>query len=204
MRLDDRTVILGTTGSGKTTLSRKILDALPDAVQLVVWDYNHEHQGRGKVISSPKALYKAMLEREPRLVYQPSITNNGPSIQDEFEVVADLVFKTGNLYFFVEEANFVMPQGRLGVNARALLERGRHRKVGMLMVARNAATLDKCAMRQAQHIFVLHQAEPNDVAYLKGYFGALTDKATELYRTGKALYHDGTKARLIDLGGHVT
>lgn len=139
MRSDEIFVVAGRRGYGKTTLAKNLISKLQ---RVIVWDPMAEYGDRGYV---PKH-----------------------GTIEEFNSVAKQVWERGNIFFMVDEADQVMPsQKPLAPYANRLINLGRHRNIGVGLISRRIANLNKTAVSQAANLYLFNQYLPNDIRYLK-------------------------------------
>lgn len=152
--------VCGKRGSGKSFLMKKIIEKISN---FILYDLNHEHNIKGAIISSDIRHFKQLLERGfKKIIYHPSSED-----KKEFDYVCELVFATGNIMFFVDEADRLMDRWSLSVSVGKIINRGRHKGIGICCVTRRIADLNKSPVSQSHHIFVFQQFLPNDIKYLK-------------------------------------
>lgn len=132
--------ISGKRGYGKTTLIKSLISNLS---RIAIWDpmaeYNH--------INS----------------YIPS-----QGTQEEFDAWLLQWWKIGNVFLVVDEADFVMPVKKpLSPAAYKIINVGRHRNIGIAMLTRRIAELNKTAFSQSENIFLFRHSISNDINYLR-------------------------------------
>lgn len=136
MRSNELLTISGRRGYGKSTLAMSLISNL---TRKEVWDPLAEFGG-----------------------YQPQ---NGSS--EEFEAWLKPIFIRGNCFIMVDEADLVLPVRKpLGPYAYKLVNIGRHRNLGLGMVTRRIAELNKTAFSQSESIYLFKHSIPNDIKYL--------------------------------------
>jgi len=137
MRSDAIMTISGKRGYGKTTVAQSIASSLS---RVVIWD--------------------------PMREYKNSYVPNSGSIE-EFNNFLEPLWAAGNVFIVVDESDQVMPEGKpLCEFANKIINLGRHRNIGMLMVTRRLARLSKTAFSQSQEVVLFHHFMPNDIRYL--------------------------------------
>jgi len=187
IRANQVATITGIRGSGKSYLLDKLINVTPS---YVVYDVMHEHENKNAVIvNNLKDLHHSFYKQHKRIIYHPQHID-----VVEFDWLCLALYSTGNRMFFVEEANRVMPNGQITKGASQLIDLGRHRNVGMIVVTRRIALLDKLPVSQSEHILIFKTVLPNDIQYLKEFIGPDADKASALDGY-KFLYH--TKSQTV-------
>lgn len=137
MRSSEIITISGKRGYGKTTVAKSIVSKLS---RVLIWDPMHE--------------------------YSNSYIPKSGSIE-EFNQFLKGYWELGNVFILVDEADQVMPEGRpLCEYANKIINLGRHRNIGMGMVTRRLARLNKTAFSQSQEVILFHHFMPNDIRYL--------------------------------------
>lgn len=144
MKSNEIITISGSRGFGKTTLAKSLINGLD---RVVIWDifgeYNHPHS------------------------YIPSLGS-----VDEFERWLKTSWVNGNVCVMVDEANMVMPERRpLCEHASKIINLGRHRNIGMIMITRRLASLNKDAVSQSAELFLFQHILGNDMKYLSDMIG---------------------------------
>lgn len=157
MRSDVISVIAGQRGSGKTTLAKTLISGL---TRVIIYDPMHEYN--------------------PAISYRPTTDSI-----EEFEKVAGHVWDTGNTFFVVDEAErYLVNNTRLPINTFKIINSGRHRNIGLLLVTRRIAELHKSPFSLAEQVYLFHLFAPNDIRYIKEFY----DGADYLRRLNKYEY----------------
>ena len=142
MRSDEIITISGKRGYGKTTLAKTILNKL-SLERVVVWD--------------PMMEYNHINSYIPR---------RGDA--EEFNNWLKALWLKGNVCIMVDEADQVMAERKpLPEFANKIINLGRHRGIGMIMITRRLANLNKTAVSQSATMFLFHHFISNDINYLK-------------------------------------
>lgn len=155
MRSDELVTIIGKRGYGKTTIAKELIQGLS---RVKIWDPMHEYE------NSYRPINKTV---------------------EEFDLFLKGVWLEGNCFVLVDEANLVMPEGRpLSFYASQIVDTGRHRNIGMAMLTRRIAALNKNAFAQSSMLIAFHQFAPNDIRYLNEFI----PNAEELIKLQKYQY----------------
>lgn len=162
LKSDGIYIIIGTRGSGKTTLAKWLIDLLRKYdVKILVYDYLKEY---GNLKSNNVEIHYANLHDEK-----------------DFDKVLERILKNGNIFFVVEEADkFFNVRENLTGNKSELIHRGRHYGIGGLFITRRIANLNKDVVSQADLIFSFYQFLPNDIEYLREFIGDYVYQLTKL------------------------
>ena len=137
MKSDAIFTISGKRGYGKTTVAKNIISNLK---RVAIWD--------------------------PMGEYENSYT---PSMGDvaEFEQWLKPLWRTGNIFILVDEADQVMPEKKeLTPTANKIINLGRHRNIGLGTITRRLARLNKTPVSQSELLILFHHFLPNDIRYL--------------------------------------
>ena len=148
MRSNELTTISGKRGYGKTTLAKSLISGLS---RVAVWDpmgeYNHKNS---------------------------YIPNTGT--MEEFDYWLKGWWIQGNVFLLVDESDFVMPVKKtLTPYAYKIVNVGRHRNIGMGMLTRRIAELNKTAFSQSEDIYLFRHSIKNDIDYLKEFIDGVEE-----------------------------
>lgn len=144
MNSNELATISGKRGFGKTTLAKTLISGLS---RVAIWDPMGEYGG-------PHA-------------YIPRQGN-----ASEFNEWVKSYWNVGNICLMVDEADQVMAERKeLPEFANKVVNLGRHRNIGMIMITRRLANLSKTAVSQSADLFLFHHFLINDIKYLEGMIG---------------------------------
>jgi DNA helicase HerA-like ATPase len=197
----DCIAILGTRGTGKTTLSRKVQGAWP---RQVIIDPVDEYSD-GIIVSDFSDFSKKMLEfqrekiKKFRIIFRFS-----PEVEDQAALanaILRVCFEFGNIQIVMEEVQLYSSTHQLPLFMRNALFMGRHKGLSLVFVTQRPGALNKNILSQCQHVFAGHIHEKNDVDYLRSIFHEQTDKLLNMPR-GKFLYYSPRNPiTVVDNGG---
>ena len=137
MQSDEIVTIAGKRRYGKTTVSKELIQGLS---RVKIWD--------------------------PMGEYENSYIPSTGSI-DEFNNFLKSNWINGNCFILVDEADQVMPVLKpLCEYANKIINLGGHRNIGIGMITRRIAELNKTAFSQSSLIILFHHFTPNDIRYL--------------------------------------
>ena len=160
IRTDDRTVILGKTGSGKTVLEMHLLDQIERNTQLPILIHD---------IKSDLVLPKYIIARNPneldialdkyRLIhYIPTDLE-----VDDFNEVCHLVYLKGNVLFVIDEVSYYTTA--LGIEKwhRELIVRGRTRGIGIIHLSQRPRFIYNAIISETNHLFSFQLLLDSDI-----------------------------------------
>ena len=151
MRSDELFTISGKRGHGKTTLAMSLISGLS---RVAVWDPMDEYKHKNSYIPTLGTI-------------------------EEFDRWLEGWYMQGNIFLLVDEADFVMSVKKpLTPTAYKVVNVGRHRNVGMGMLTRRIAELNKTAFSQSENIYLFRHSIKNDVDYLKEFIEGVEEIRT--------------------------
>lgn len=167
----DLIYICGMRGQGKSYLMSGIVQQMP---RYVIYDgATHQHSDKGTVVRTPQELDTTLTNAELKIVCQP--LKDSPEIFDEF---CKIIWKHGNLFFFVEEIGNYMNSHTCPPTADMLFRVGRNRGIGMGGLNQRPARIWNNFIALVDHWFVFRNTLPKDVDFLCEYLGE--DKENEI------------------------
>lgn len=159
IRTNSITSIAGMRGSGKTSLAKRILA-----------------QVKGDVV-----VYDPMWEYPSKYSFHP-ISDS----KIDFESFMESVWDKGNIYVCVDEAErYFRGKKQLGEYASKVVNTGRHRNIGLLVITRRIAELNKTVFGLSDTAILFQMFLPNDIWYINWFYG---EKAKELRTLAKYKY----------------
>ena len=138
------TTIAGMRGSGKTTLAKQILRSV-----------------KGKVI-----VYDPMHEYPKKISFHPRSDS-----KHDFNAFMAACWKQGNVYVCVDEAEHYFPLKKVMLSSVfKVVNTGRHRNIGLLIITRRIAELNKTVFGLSNTGVFFQMFLPNDIKYLLEFF----------------------------------
>ena len=151
LRTDQIAVIAGQRGTGKTYKAKQLISGLSRVI-----------------------VYDPVGEYDPRFSYVPQ----GDSIE-EFEEFMRKCWNMGNVFIVVDEAErFLRNNGRMLTYTYKVINTGRHRNIGMLLVTRRLAELHKLPFGLSQMVILFRLFLPNDIEYIKQFLASAEEVRT--------------------------
>ena len=145
-------VIAGMRKTGKTMLAKFLADQMRRKdIDVYVFDPCAEYDGYNRYI--PKSAFDIR----------------------ELDQVCKEIWQKGNTFFVIDEAEaYIKEKGFLPPYVSLIILRGRHRAIGLCVITRRIALLNKNVFALADHLFLFKFFAPNDLRYL----GEFLDKET--------------------------
>ena len=128
LRTSEHVYIAGRTRSGKSTLTRSFL---PTFHRVVFHDRKLEHADLVQkyhfgIVRTPEQLATVLQKGAKRVLYQPA-----DGSVDDFDLVCETVFHTGNIVFVIDEAAGYIQSARVPYWTGELLRLGSGRGIGV-------------------------------------------------------------------------
>ena len=144
IRTNAITTIAGMRGSGKTTLAHRILKGVKG--QVIVYDPMHEYP--------------------EDISYWPMSDS-----QADFNNFLETCWDRGNLYVCIDEAErYFKGKKSLTEFAAKIVNTGRHRNIGLLVITRRIAELNKTVFGLSEAVIFFQMFLPNDIKYINEFF----------------------------------
>jgi len=162
--------IVGRKGSGKSTIFNYLLKSNP---RLFIFNTMGEHDWTVDHITDINALPMYMEQvKDPKEKFQAEFTPTG-DILDQFDIVADEVYTTGNMTFGIEELPMLTKSaGYMQPSLGRLFRLGRHQALNIVWTAQRAAEVPRGVTGATDYFILFQQTEPGDIKALEYRCGA--------------------------------
>ena len=172
MKPNDRIMLFGSTGSGKTTLAAYMTRKVQN---LAVYDVKRELDWLPNAVIVNDVGQMTYRRRE---VFQPPLGAEGD--RELFDAFASGAFVAGNVMVWIDEAAFVTSPSYLPAPLQSILVAGRSRGVGCVALSQSGAGLSNPMLfRAAEHVYVGYSND-RAVESLIPYLGTEVMPATEI------------------------
>jgi energy-coupling factor transporter ATP-binding protein EcfA2 len=166
IKRSERVFIVGTTGSGKTTLAKALLYKSPNVVILDPKRTFNLPEGWDHVIYTNFNEIKRHKDEET-VIYRPTLEEMEKGTNDFFE----WVFDRGNTLLYIDEVMRVVNGTRIGKGYATCLQLGRERGVGVWSATQRPANIPLVVMTESEHYFVFRLRNIEDRKRIYEYTG---------------------------------
>lgn len=184
----DRILIVGATGSGKSTVASVIANAWP---RVLVLDPKLDD----RIAELPNATIAygatAALKALPgRVIYRP-LPSEIEDLPAAFEPLARRVFTAGSCGLVLHETEIVAPANP-GARRwlRSLIMWGRSRNVPVIFCTQRPSRIDRLARSEPAHVYLFRLYDADDLSTISGVMGAKPSALRPL-ATEHAFYYRG-------------
>jgi len=156
---------IGQRGSGKSFAVRHHTEPYKRIIYFDTLGYEYRN---GVIFYRIEALIEFWLKhyRENfRLIYRPI------NISEDFNQIADLVWRAGNLAFVIEEIDLFASSNYVTSELRNIIQRGRHRDIDVFATSQRPRCFSRILTSQAKEMFIFSTKEPADLKYFSHYLG---------------------------------
>lgn len=200
-RQRDVILILGKTGSGKTTFARHLVRPLP---RVFIVDADFREFGALSFDTFPDLTAYLEKKSPPGNFFRVSYT----PYTNEYPLVFDLSRLVAPVHLVLEEADrFDDP--RYCLEYEEVIARGRHSGVSIIALSRYPYALPSMLRREATRIIAFHHHEPSDLNWFSDVMGPDTEMLPDLrehefldWRPGQNIPLNKQKLSLTEKGGH--
>lgn len=156
LKPDDKVLIIGRTGCGKTTLVKHLLSSIK---KYIIYDTVGEYGDLAPEAENLLEFFEYIEAQEPRLVY---FTDR----DSEFDKICRIVYALSKTYFVVDEIDNFCKSNYTPDYLTKVIRYGRKYNIGLIFVTRRPAEVSRLLTSQASKIISFTQHEPNDIKYL--------------------------------------
>ena len=184
---NQRTVIVGTSGSGKSYYAKKLIKKLVLAGQrVIVYDLKQEYGGKYAVdpvnlsnyttyiAHDARGLEEGLEGRDGRLiVIQPNMLHGGSSLNINFNRCCEYIYGCHNLVFVVDEIQALQTKQKILPSLKAIVVQKRAHGLGFIGVSQRFSSINNDILSQCNNILSFSQHHPSDLKVLADYFSGV-------------------------------
>lgn len=160
---NDRIFVGGKTGSGKTTLVKKVLwNQYTDRVFHDPKLTNSDLRTNAALARDPETLENLLSHGKRSILYQPVDLG-----MEDFDMVCSILFRRGNIVLFCDEAAAVCNPSFITEEHRRLVTQGRARGLGVVSCSQRTRDCHSLLLSETEHFFIFRLQLETDVAKLK-------------------------------------
>lgn len=195
----DCVTVLGTRGTGKSTLARQITKLWPRAIIIDPVDDWTE----GEVIFSFEKFARRLIElkkseaKEFRLIFRfnPDLENK----ETVFNQILRLAFHFQNLQVVIDEIQLFATPHKIPNYLKNLLFIGRHKGISLVCITQRPGQLNKSVLAQSRHVFVGQLHEKNDLRVISDFLNIEVEKIINLEKFSFFHFSPGEKIQKIKI-----
>ncbi len=155
IQTNDRIFICGMTGSGKSEFAKKLLPFYPRVVFYDLEFANNDliKQYHFTPVQTPEMLITYIQRGKKRILYQPAEGDDVNEIR-EFNSVCEIVYKTGNIGFMIDELSNFMSGQKAPYWFRRIQQVGRKHGVGCISLTQRPKDIPQILLSESEYKFV--------------------------------------------------
>ena len=164
---DEKIVIVGASGSGKTYLANQIMKGL-NGITVWVFDPNYQfHSSRAMVFNDLSEMLKVYdSAKRGHYILQPHQND-----ENTFRRFCSEAFKRGNLVLIMDEIHNWLTKQRVLKEFNQVILSGRPRGISCVSISSRPASCPNHILSNAKHVFAFKLNLESDVKFLEGYLG---------------------------------
>ena len=164
---EEKIVIVGASGSGKTYLANQIMKGL-NGISVWVFDPNYQfHSSRAMVFHDMNELLKVYdSAKRGHYILQPH-----DSSEHTFRRFNEEAFKRGNLVLIEDEIHNWLSKQKVLKEFNQVILSGRPRGISVISISSRPASCPNHILSNVKHVFAFKLNLESDVKFLEGYLG---------------------------------
>jgi len=164
---DEKIVIVGASGSGKTYLANQIMKGL-NGISVWVFDPNYQfHSSRAMVFHDLSEMLKVYdSAKRGHYILQPH-----DSSEHTFRRFNAEAFKRGNLVLIEDEIHNWLSKQKVLKEFNQVILSGRPRGISVISISSRPASCPNHILSNVKHVFAFKLNLESDVKFLEGYLG---------------------------------
>jgi len=164
---DEKIVIVGASGSGKTYLANEIMKGL-NGISVWVFDPNYQfHSSRAMVFHDLSEMLKVYdSAKKGHYILQPH-----DSSEHTFRRFNAEAFKRGNLVLIEDEIHNWLSKQKVLKEFNQVILSGRPRGISVISISSRPASCPNHILSNVKHVFAFKLNLESDVKFLEGYLG---------------------------------
>jgi DNA helicase HerA-like ATPase len=170
----ERGIIIGTTGSGKTTLATQLLRLYSRTVAIdpkqtlgAGGERRGAHLPGYELAATPRDLER-LARRKEHIQYRPDLKHQNP---DDWERIYDWIYRRGSTFVYTDEIFDIHHWSRPPNSFRRCITSGRELGIGMLHATQRPRGIDRRIITEAERFYVFHLRDPDDQRFLRSRIG---------------------------------
>jgi len=164
---EEKIVIVGASGSGKTYLANQIMKSL-NGISVWVYDPNYQfHSARAMVFHDLDELLKVYdSAKRGHYILQPS-----DGTEHTFRRFNAEAFKRGNLTLIEDEIHNHLSKQKVLKEFNQVILSGRPRGISVISISSRPASCPNHILSNVKHVFAFKLNLESDIKFLEGYLG---------------------------------
>ena len=164
---DEKIVIVGASGSGKTYLANQIMKGL-NGITVWVFDPNYQfHSSRAMVFNDLSEMLKVYdSAKRGHYILQPH-----DSSEHTFRRFNAEAFKRGNIVLIEDEIHNWLSKQKVLQEFNQVILSGRPRGISVISISSRPASCPNHILSNVKHVFAFKLNLESDVKFLEGYLG---------------------------------